>query len=87
MYTPEGPERHDHFIYLAPSLERRPQKSVDATVAHEFAHVLLGHGEAVDLDDSLKQERDADLLIQKWGYAPTNSCDWMKKGKKARRRA
>jgi hypothetical protein len=86
LYTPEGPERHDHFIYLAPCLERRPQDSVDATVAHEFAHVLLGHGEVVDPDDPLRQEREADLLIQKWGYPPTNSCDWMKSGKKPRGR-
>jgi hypothetical protein len=85
LYTPEGPERHDHFIYLAPCLERGPQESVDATVAHEFAHVLLGHGEAIDLSDPLRQEREADLLIQKWGYAPTNSCGWMKTGKKPRR--
>ena len=86
LYTPEGPERHDHFIYLAPRLERRPQESVDATVAHEFAHVLLGHGEVIDPDDPLKQEREADLLIQKWGYAPTNSCGWMKTGKRPPRR-
>jgi hypothetical protein len=85
-YTPEGPERHAHFIYLAPCLERRRQESVDATAAHEFAHALLGHGEAVDPDDPLRQEREADLLIQKWGYAPTNSCGWMKSGKEARRR-
>src|SRR5277367_1054066 len=28
LYTPEGPERHNYFIYLAPCLERRPQESV-----------------------------------------------------------
>ena len=73
LYTPEGPERH-------------PQESVDATVAHEFAHVLLGHGEVVDPDDPLRQEREADLLIEEWGYAPTNSCGWMKTGKRPPRR-
>ena len=66
--------------------DRRPQESADATVAHEFAHVLLDPDGAIDLSNPLKQEREADLLIQEWGYAPTNSCGWMKSSKKPRRR-
>jgi uncharacterized protein YjaZ len=31
------------FVYLAPGLEKKNQAEVDFTVAHEFAHVLLGH--------------------------------------------
>ena len=31
------------LLYLSPRLEAKPQSEVDFTVAHEFAHILLGH--------------------------------------------
>jgi hypothetical protein len=62
------------FVYLSPTLEK--EHCVDATwaVAHEFAHVALGHGqyrlrtqEQVDAD-----ERAASDLALKWGVPKRN---------------
>lgn len=81
-YTPGGgPERHSQLIYLSPNLEMRPQRHVNATVAHEFAHTILGHDGTVQCGDEYRHEREADMLIQEWGYRPTNSCGWMQKEK------
>ncbi len=70
------------FIYLSPMLESQPQPSVDSTVAHEFAHAILGHNGRISAEDPYKYEREADTLIASWGYRPTNSCGWMQRGKK-----
>jgi predicted metal-dependent peptidase len=70
-----GKEIDGHFIYLSPILECCSQECVDATVAHEFAHMLVGH----ESGDQLSRERETDLLIQKWGYHLTNSCGWQRR--------
>lgn len=71
------------FIYLSPELEKRSQASVNRTVAHEFAHAVLGHGGIngnYDMKDTgLDAEKEADLLIIKWGYKGTNSCNWRRR--------
>jgi len=65
------------FIYLAPSLERAPQAEVDFTVAHEFAHAVLGHhrdNQALTPKEvkegylSFNHEKAADRLAKKWGF-------------------
>ena len=55
------------MVYLAPQLERLSQKYVDQTVAHEFAHVMLGHPIK---NRSLSNEREADNKIRAWGLSP-----------------
>ena len=55
------------MVYLAPQLERLSQKHVDQTVAHEFAHVVLGHSIK---HGSPSNEREADNKIQTWGFSP-----------------
>ena len=80
-------DEQSHLIYLAPSLERRSQADVDSTVAHEFAHAILrssssGHGPSAD--DPLHQKREADDLIEAWGYRPTNSRGWMRRSTTSR---
>jgi hypothetical protein len=65
------------FLYLAPSLEKKPQRDVDFTVAHEFAHIVLGHykpgasavipGEARKHED-VPSEKDADQMVESWGF-------------------
>jgi hypothetical protein len=75
-------ERRVRFIYLSPAMESRPRRYVNATVAHEFAHAIFGHEDAQPSDDLVKQDREADNLIQEWGYRPTNSGGWMRKGRK-----
>lgn len=71
-----------HMLYLSPELESRPQAYVNSTVAHEFAHAILGHNGIISAEDPYQHEREADTLIATWGYRPTNSLGWMQKGKK-----
>ena len=60
------------FIYLSPELESVDQDSVDSTVAHEFAHMLLGHHlRAWRVGD----EKEADEMIKGWGFAAAYNKD------------
>jgi hypothetical protein len=69
------------IIYLSPELESKSQEEVDRTVAHEFAHVVLGcyrsdytrkRSQGVDFETQgdVPSEQDADALIGRWGYEP-----------------
>ncbi len=53
-------------VYLSPQLESMVQEEVDFTVAHEFAHVHLGHRAMLENPPTL--EDDADNLVQAWGF-------------------
>lgn len=69
------------LIYLTPELEKRSQAFVDETVAHEFAHVVLGHNSKTYRAKAKEygphwREREADLLIEEWGYTATNTDIW-----------
>jgi predicted metal-dependent peptidase len=63
------------FLYLSPQLEKKSQKEVDFTVAHEFAHIALGHykpehrqsGKWHSHEDA-PDEHDADRLVESWGF-------------------
>lgn len=76
-------DQYGAFIYLSPELERNSQRRVDNTVAHEFAHVVLGHhrhdcqaylGKSKKFlrckTKDLPGEKAADALIVKWGFGP-----------------
>jgi hypothetical protein len=54
------------MIYLSPVLENQPQAEVDFTVAHEFAHAVLGHTDY--LKTASTSEDDADALAASWGF-------------------
>lgn len=54
------------MIYLSPVLENQPQDEVDFTVAHEFAHAVLGHSDY--LKTSFASEDEADFLAVSWGF-------------------
>jgi hypothetical protein len=66
------------FLYLSPRLEKLPQREVDFTVAHEFAHVALGHykpgatahpaGAVIERHEDAPTEQDADRLAESWGF-------------------
>jgi hypothetical protein len=66
------------FVYLSPRLESKSQTEVDFTVAHEFAHVVLGHympgatnhppGVVVQGHGDVPSEKDADRLAESWGF-------------------
>lgn len=67
------------LLYLSPRLEAKPQNEVDFTVAHEFAHVSLGHQQpgatrvppdtVVQSHEDVPSEQDADRLAESWGFA------------------
>ncbi|MGA8150901.1 MAG: hypothetical protein WB952_08125 [Terriglobales bacterium] len=66
------------FVYLSPRLERASQAEVDFTVAHEFAHIVLGHYKpgatdhppdvVVQRHEDVPSEQDADRLAESWGF-------------------
>jgi hypothetical protein len=75
-------ETRGALVYLSPQLERKSQAEVDSTVAHEFAHLVLGshrsdytrntypQGAEFKTQGDVPSEQDADRLISDWGYKP-----------------
>ncbi|MCO6454056.1 MAG: methyltransferase domain-containing protein [Pirellulaceae bacterium] len=61
------------FVYLAPELERQSAAVNRAVVAHELAHVILGH-RLEDLDQPARdsQERAARQAVDDWGFKGEN---------------
>ena len=56
-------------LYLSPMLERRSLGFVAATVAHELAHLALGHRiRHLQVDEYKRQEREAWALVKQWGF-------------------
>ena len=58
------------FVYLSPTLEFELQVDVDFIVAHELAHLVLGHGRQRQRDQTEvdADENAADELVCRWGY-------------------
>jgi IrrE N-terminal-like domain len=59
------------LIYFAPALEEMSQEQSNFTVAHEFAHVALGHYKLLlskGPTDYENVEDGADALVKQWGY-------------------
>src|ERR1700687_4067174 len=75
---PFGPDNDHVFVYLSPFLEKKSQREVNYTVAHEFAHVALGHykpgamghpaGAVIERHEDAPTEQDADRLTESWGF-------------------
>jgi hypothetical protein len=67
------------LLYLSHGLEGKLQSEVDFTVAHEFAHVSLGHQQpgattvppdaVVRSHEDVPSEQDAERLAESWGFA------------------
>ena len=63
-------------VYLAPTLEFNSQRDVDHTVAHELAHIALGHHlsdnvqmkEQAEKHEERPAEKAADELAATWGF-------------------
>jgi hypothetical protein len=71
-----------NVIYLSPTLEMESLPEVMHTVAHELAHVALGHtkheilaGQCAVKWEDRKHEKDADALAAKWGF-PRRNKGW-----------
>ena len=56
-------------LYLGPALERRGIDIVVASVAHELAHIFLGHDLTPRHDQSKAQEKEAWETVIAWGFA------------------
>ncbi len=59
---------HAQVLYLSPILERRGWDVVVAVIAHELAHLILGHKLIVPKKDYDKQEHEAFQCVCKWGF-------------------
>jgi hypothetical protein len=58
------------FVYLSPTLEEELYVDVYFAVAHEFAHVVLGHGrkrQRTDIEVEVDENAASDLAV-KWGF-------------------
>jgi len=65
----EGYTRHSKVLYLSPTLENFTIEQTKAVVAHELAHLLLGHSVfPKSISDSEEGEDEAWELVRKWGY-------------------
>lgn len=72
QYSPTGT-----VMYLSPTLEFESQRRVDFVVAHEFAHIALGHHkpdndqvalQSADKSEIASAELQADSLAASWGF-------------------
>ena len=59
---------HALVLYLSPFLEETEWDVVKAVVAHELAHLALGHKLFPSKDNLDRQEKEAFELVCKWGF-------------------
>ena len=65
--------RDQEHIILLMSEEINTEEQIErakTTIAHEIAHYVLGHDRGPKDDYTINREREADKLIQKWGFKP-----------------
>jgi hypothetical protein len=60
--------RHVRVLYLSPILENRAYDIVVGVVAHELAHLAMGHSLFPNPNDSDRQEKEAYECVVKWGF-------------------
>ncbi len=60
------PSSPKSLVYLSPSLETMAQEEANFVVAHEVAHMYLGHDDYMTNDQTIEEQADA--LVVKWGY-------------------
>ena len=73
FHLPHSCSSADLVVFLSPELLALPPESSEAVIAHELAHVLLGHEETwlpSARDEALRGEREADDLARSWGFEP-----------------
>jgi hypothetical protein len=59
------------LIYLSSSLAEKPSDQIRQTIAHELAHVVLGHSDEPTPDAATVgefQESQSDQLAEQWGF-------------------
>jgi hypothetical protein len=74
------------ILYLSPTLEFESQEFINYIVAHEFAHLHLGHylkpPEVVTpgvAHEDHSDEKAADELAAKWGFSRPEGKTWMER--------
>lgn len=70
-------------IYFPDSLCDYPEAKIKFTIAHEFAHFMLGHSHGIDSKKHKKGEQAADDLAAKWGFPRTEEARGEEKRTKA----
>lgn len=72
---PSGSEpRVVRIIVIPECMARSPHAKVQTMIAHELAHVVLGHGpHASSGEQALLNEEEADRQVKKWGFQPAYS--------------
>jgi hypothetical protein len=92
LYIPPNPsEEHKltpvNVIYLSPDFDQDPDERLQDIIAHEIAHLFLGHPEKTntlgDGDPEVKAaeiEMEADTLSTSWGFSPCYGPDGKKCG-------
>lgn len=56
------------IIFFPDSLCDEPEAKIKRTIAHEFAHFILGHEGGTSPEEHKKGEKAADDLAAKWGF-------------------
>ena len=57
-----------YIIFFPNILCDEPESEIKHTIAHEFAHFMLGHEEVTNREEHEKGEKAADDLAAKWGF-------------------
>ena len=65
-------EMQVNFIYLPPNVKRLSEKNLVNTIAHEIAHLILGH-QNIGGKPRSETEAGADALSVRWGFEPCYS--------------
>lgn len=55
-------------VYVSPLLENEPCELGVAVVAHELAHLILGHRISTSTQEAMKAEKVAWDLVERWGF-------------------
>ena len=75
-YIPNKFVRDKNLVLFPEALTGEPKARAERTILHEVAHFLLGHKmpllEGLSLDEGMKQEREAEMLVKRW----TKRKDW-----------
>jgi SAM-dependent methyltransferase len=64
----DGQARWARVVYLSPLLEEQEWPVIVTVVAHELAHLILGHGLQLDREAYELQEEAARGAVMEWGF-------------------
>ena len=72
-------EEDKHIIFInSMFISDKGDKAIQALIAHEIAHYILGHTRPNPNKLPIEEEYDADVLVKKWGF-DTNILEKLQK--------